>query len=120
MDDDDKPDDLTGGAPKKIPAVVGDFDIVFAIDGANGSLHFVMHKSVEFDFLAIELGAAPPSLLFFGDCRKSDGICFDTGDQVMVLAKKAYDNLLSGIIGIGDEIDGFFEREDADEVQHFV
>ena len=60
---------------------------------------------------------ARPSLLVSGI---GDGVGLHPGEQVVVLLEQAGDDLVGGIVGVGDEVEGLFDGGDAEECEHFV
>ena len=49
-----------------------------------------------------------------------DGIGLHPGDQMVVLPEQAGDDLVCGIVGVGDEVAGFGDGDDAEESEHLV
>ena len=55
---------------------------------------------------------ARPALLVSGI---GDGVGLHPGEQVVVLLEQTGDDLVGGIVGVGDEVEGLFDGGDARE-----
>ena len=49
-----------------------------------------------------------------------DGVGLHPRDQVVVLLEQAGDDLARGIVGVGDEVEGFCDGDDPEERKHLV
>src|SRR3981081_3552158 len=49
-----------------------------------------------------------------------DGVGLHPRDQVVVLFERAGDDLARGIVGVGDEVAGFCDGDDAEQGEHLV
>ena len=49
-----------------------------------------------------------------------DGVGLHPRDQVIVLFEQAGDDLARGIVGVGDEVAGFCDGDDAEQCEHLV
>ena len=79
-----------------------------------------LQQGAELDLPAIDPGAASlarPALLVSGI---GDGVGLHPGEQVVVLFEQADDDLVGGIVGVSDEVEGLFDGGDAEECEHFV
>src|SRR5208283_6235024 len=48
------------------------------------------------------------------------GIGLHAGEEMVVLGEQAGDDLVRGVVGVGDEIEGLFDGGDAEEDEHLV
>ena len=88
---------------------------MLAVDGTWGLLEVPggLQQGAELDLPAIDPGAASlarPSLLVSGI---GDGVGLHPGEQVVVLFEQADDDLVGGIVGVSDEVEGLFDGGDA-------
>ena len=51
---------------------------------------------------------------------EGDGVGLHPRDQVVVLVEQAGDDLARGIVGVGDEVEGFCDGDDPEECEHLV
>ena len=79
-----------------------------------------MQQRADLDLPAIDPGAttlARAALLVAG---VGDGIGLHAGEEMVVLGEQAGDDLVRGIVGVGDEVEGLFDGGDSEESEHLV
>src|SRR3954470_829229 len=111
-----------GRTPQQIADPILDDHLVLAVDGTWGLLEVPggLQQGAELDLPAIDPGAAwlaRPALLVSGI---GDGVGLHPGEQVVVLFEQADDDLVGGIVGVSDEVEGLFDGGDTEECEHFV
>ncbi len=111
-----------GRAPQQVAYLILDDHPALAVDGTVGLLAAlgVLQQGAELDLAAIDPGPAPlarAALLMGG---VGDGVGLHPGEQVVVLFEQAGDDLARGIVGVGDEIAGFCDGDDAEQGEHLV
>ena len=108
MDHGDEAHQPAGGTPQQVADPILDDHLVLAVDGAWGWLEVAggLPQGAELDLAAIDPGAASlarPPLLVSGI---GDGVGLHPGEQVVVLLEQAGDDLVGGIVGVGDGVEG--------------
>ena len=95
---------------------------MLAVDGTFGLLEalWVFQQGFELDLPAIDPGptSLPRAALLVS--RVGDGVGLHPRDQVVVFLEQAGDDLARGIVGVGDEVEGFCDGDDPEERKHLV
>ena len=110
------------GAPQQVADPILDDHLALAVDRAWGLLEGVgvLQQGADLDLPAIDPGAATfarSALLMAG---VGHGIGLHAGEEMVVLGEQAGDDLVGGIVGVGDEVEWLFDGGDAEESKHLV
>jgi len=114
--------ELSARTPQQIADPIPDGHVVLAIDRAGGRLEGpgIGQQRFELDLGTVEPGAAAFARALLHVRDRGDSIGLHAGDQVVVLIAQALDDLASGVVGIGDEVERLLDRDDAQQRDHLV
>lgn len=122
MDDQDKADEHTHGAPKQIDGAIPDCEMGFPRGwaGGLGEGGKVLEERFEFDFCAV-FSFRTSSFLGVGRGRPiSDRILTHLSDQVDPPVEQAQNDHFAGVIGVQSKIGWHGNGQGVDQVDHFI
>ena len=118
----DEAHEPAGRTPQQVAYPILYDHLALAVDGTFSVFAAlgILQQGFQLDLAVIDLGPASlarAALLVRG---VGDGVGLHPGDQVIVVFEQAGDDLARGIVGVGDEIAGLRDGDDAEEDEHLV